>query len=229
MRGRINSIERGSSPLPPLSLPFSPSLKLLSRAMPRMPQQLQQQQRQRQQQYHNFLWPHFWTGVFEGWLSEKARLGKKLRYNPLPFHSAELEHTPSCSRLGGKGNLTTFHKKNAASAKKWAPKELLNLNKRGTKDNEIFVDQGRCKEGQNNDSPWRPTISATCSDEGTGTHSVMFWLRRPFRSSRLPPPTPDPLSNKFPIPAPRERSEAAKDGVWCPARCRDPVVCELAS
>ena len=26
-----------------------------------------------------------------------------------------------------------------------------------------------------NDSPWRPTISATCSDEGTGTHSVVFW------------------------------------------------------
>ncbi len=43
--------------------------------------------------------------------------------------------------------------------------------------------------------PCLPTISATCSDEGTGTHSVMFWLLLwvLFRSSR-DPEAPWPLS-----------------------------------
>jgi len=71
----------------------------------------------------------------------------------------------------------------------------------------------KSKDDEKNDSPCRPTISATCSDDGTGTHSVMFWLRRPFRSSRLPPPMVLLLSNMDPDPLPRLRSEAEKDGV----------------
>ena len=38
--------------------------------------------------------------------------------------------------------------------------------------------------------PCLPTISATCSEVGTGTHSVMFWLLRVLRSSSEPPAAP---------------------------------------
>ncbi len=47
--------------------------------------------------------------------------------------------------------------------------------------------------------PCLPTISATCSDVGTGTHSVMFWLLLVLRSSREPP-TPPMADTETPLP-----------------------------
>ena len=53
--------------------------------------------------------------------------------------------------------------------------------------------------------PCLPTISATCSEVGTGTHSVMFWLFRwggSFRSSReprKPPPWPGWWTDEAPL------------------------------
>ncbi len=65
--------------------------------------------------------------------------------------------------------------------------------------------------------PWRPTISATCSDDGTGTHSVMFWLLRwvlDFKSSSEPDMCISWSDGWLPVPFCRPLAKPDPDPCW---------------